>query len=72
MWQIIANNTHSQVNKLKTQATTPAFTPADLLIFLADVRLDQRVGNLFEMWFEEVFGAAAQHCGEHHEWGPGV
>ncbi|KAG7242902.1 hypothetical protein INR49_018157 [Caranx melampygus] len=37
-----------------------------------DVGLGQRVGNLFEMRFEEVFGAATQHRSEHHERGPGM
>lgn len=42
------------------------------MIFLADIRLGQCVGDLLEMWFKERFGAATQHCSQHHEGGPGV
>lgn len=42
------------------------------MIFLADVGLDQCVGDLFEMRLKEGFGAATQHCSQNHEGGPWV
>lgn len=42
------------------------------MIFLADVRLGQGVGNLLEVGFKEGAGAASQHRSQHHEGGPRV
>lgn len=44
----------------------------NLLIFLADVGLNQRIGNLREVRCQQRPGAAAQHGSQHHERDPGV
>lgn len=44
----------------------------DLLIFLADVGLGQRVGDLCQVRCQQRSGAAVQHGGQHHERDPGV